>query len=382
MSVLIVPSWYTPGSNKQLGSFFREQAMAIMHVGKDVIIADATLQGHDKIFDKNNFHLKNFSDEGLDTYTYTMPAFGLGKVPCLFEKVFYRNLKTIFKHILRDGKKVDVIHAHSYYPAGYAAVLLGSEYGIPVIITEHASGILSKNLKGFQKKILKSCVDRAEKFICVSNALKESIIEHTNTTKEIYVIPNMVDNKFVPSLTESKDNNFYYVSIGNLIHRKRFDLTLKSFSMCFKGQEHIRLKIIGDGVLANKLRNFANELGISSQVFFTGRLSREEVLHELQNSNVFVLPSDYETFGVVYIEAMACGIPVIGTKNGGADDIITSMDGYLINVDSLEELKEAMQLSYKFYHTFDKKQIADKCQKRFGEKTISRKIQDIYNQLI
>ncbi len=382
MRVLIVPSWYTPGPNKQLGSFFREQAMALLQDGVDVILADATLQGRDNIISKNNFHLRNFSDEGLDTYAYTVPALKLSKVPKLFVKVFYHNLEKIFRRIQRDSKKIDIIHAHSFYPAGYAAVILGDKYGIPVVITEHSSSIVAKKLNGFQEDLLKVCVEKSAKFICVGNALRQSVINYTHTVKKIYVIPNMVDNRFVPNNDATQREPFFYVSIGNLIHSKRFDLTIKSFAMCFKGQEQIKLKIIGDGELSSELRSLAEELDVAQQVLFMGRLSRDEVVRELQASHAFVLPSDFETFGVVYIEAMACGLPVIGTKNGGADDIITPADGYLVNVDSLDELKEAMEECYRSYQTFDRTKIADCCKKRFGEERVSSEIKALYDKLM
>lgn len=381
MSVLIVPSWYTPGPNQQLGSFFREQAIALVKNGVEIIVADTTLQGFDNLFSKNNYRLRHFYDEELDTYTYTTPAFKSGKFPNLFTNLFYLNLEKVFRRIQRDGKKIDIIHAHSFYPAGCAAVELGKKYNIPVIITEHSSGIVSKTISTTQVSLLKKCIEGCSKFICVGNALKQSIIEYTGTQKDIYVIPNMVDKRFVPNDGASIGCDFFYVTIGNLIHRKRFDLTIKAFAMCFKGQEHIKLKIIGDGELAESLKSMVDDLGISSQVLFMGRLSRTDVVIELQKSDVFVLPSDFETFGVVYIEAMACGLPVIGTKNGGADDIITSSDGYLVNVDSVDELKEAMLKCCQIYQSFDKKQIADNCKKRFGEEKVISDIKAVYDNV-
>ncbi len=382
MRVLIVPSWYTAGPNKQLGSFFREQAKTLADRNVEVVVADATLQGRNGIFKSSNFRMEKFNDEGLDTYVKTSPAFGLASYPNLFVRCFYHNLEKIYKEIVKDGKRVDVLHAHSYYPAGYAAIKLGEKYNIPVVITEHSSSIVSNKITTSQINLLKECVENAAAFICVGNALRKAILEHTGTAREVLVIPNMVDNRFVPNNDATQKEPFFYVSIGNLIHRKRFDLTIKSFAMCFKGQKQIKLKIIGDGELSSELKSLVDELGIASQVLFMGRLSRDEVVRELQNSHVFVLPSDFETFGVVYIEAMACGIPVIGTKNGGADDIITPTDGYLVNVDSVDELKEAIEECYRSYGTFDRTKIADSCRKRFGEERISSEIKALYDKLV
>lgn len=257
MRVLIVPSWYTPGPNKQLGAFFREQALALASDGVDVIVADATLQGRNGVLKSSNFHMEKLNDEGLDTYVRTSPAFGLGSYPNLFVKCFYHNLEKIYGEIVKDGKSVDVLHAHSYYPAGYAAIKLGKKFNIPVVITEHSSSILSNKITTSQGKLLQECVENATSFICVSNALRKAILEYTGTTREILVIPNMVDNRFVPNNAAAQSELFCYVSIGNLIHSKRFDLTIQSFAMCFKGQEQVKLKIIGDGELSTELESLA-----------------------------------------------------------------------------------------------------------------------------
>lgn len=378
MTVLIIPSWYKTESNAILGSFFREQAMMLQRAGVDVIVADATFQGKKDYFSKRCFSLKTYDDEGILTYSYVVPAIGVGRLQSGGSKVFYRNIKKIYKKIIKDGHKIDLIHAHSYMPAGIAAVRLGKEKDIPVVITEHSSEIIQQNMTQKRKEYFKVVVSSANEFICVSNALKRSAQVLTDNVKYPIVIPNAV-NKIFKFEKPGNYETFTFISIGNLVPSKRFDLTIEAFALAFKGNTKVRLEIVGVGPIKEKLEGLVRQQGIKEQVDFLGRIPREQVAMELQKSNVFVLPSDYETFGVVYIEAMACGLPVIGTKNGGAEDIISENNGYLIEKNNVGQLAQAMQSAYENYENYDRARIAEECQKRFGEKHIVDQILKIYH---
>lgn len=381
MNILIVPSWYEARPGAQLGSFFREQAFALKRSGCNVIVADASLQSMKNLKGKKLFSVQKKDDEGLLTYSYYMPSFGFMRTPKIAANVYARNLERLFRSIMEDGRKVDVIHAHSFYCAGVAATRLGKKYGIPVVVTEHSSAIISKKLDEQKTSLLKETVENCEKFICVGNGLKDAVVEYTQTTKDITVIPNMVDKIF--NYKEEKGSEpFFFVSIGNLIQRKRFDLTIQAFAEIFRDNHDVKLTIIGDGPLKDELINLAKAQGIENQVKFTGRMDRNSVARELQKSNVFVLASDYETFGVVYIEAMACGNPVIGTRNGGADDIINDDCGILVDTNDVLQLANAMKQIYSTYKSYDKKNIANQCDSQYGEKAISTQLKDVYSNIV
>lgn len=381
MNILIVPSWYEARPGAQLGSFFREQALALKRSGCNVIVADATLQSMKSLKEKKLFTVQKKDDEGLMTYSYFMPSYGFMRTPKIAAKVYANNLDRLFRSIDKDGHKVDVIHAHSFYCAGVAATRIGKKYGIPVVVTEHSSAIISKKLDKQKIDLLKETVEECEKFICVGNGLKEAVIEYTRTTKDIAVIPNMVD-KIFNYKEEKGSETFYFVSIGNLIQRKRFDLTIQAFAEIFRDNHNVKLTIIGDGPLKDELKNLAKAQGVENQVKFTGRMDRNSVARELQKSNVFVLASDYETFGVVYIEAMACGNPVIGTRNGGADDIINDDCGILVDTNDVLQLANAMKQIYSTYKSYDKKNIANQCDSQYGEKAISTQLKDVYSNIV
>lgn len=172
MNILIVPSWYEACPGAQLGSFFREQALALKRSGCNVIVADATLQSMRSKKRKKMFSIQKKDDEGLLTYSYFMPTLGLMRSPKLGAIVCTYNLEKIFRLIIKDGHKIDVIHAHSFYFAGVAATRLGKKYGIPVVVTEHSSAIISKKLGNQKIVLLKETVENSERFICVGNGLK------------------------------------------------------------------------------------------------------------------------------------------------------------------------------------------------------------------
>ncbi len=381
MNILIVPSWYEARPGAQLGSFFREQALALKRAGCNVIVADATFQSMRRLKGKKLFSIQKKDDEGLLTYSYYIPTFGLMRMPKLGAKVYTKNLERLFRTISGDGHEIDVIHAHSFYCAGVGAVRLGKKLDIPVVVTEHSGAIISRKLDAQKANLLKETVDKSERFICVGNGLKKAVIDYTQTIKNITVIPNMVDKIFTYK-EDKRSEPFHFISIGNLIQSKRFDLTIKAFAKCFRDNSKVVLTIVGDGPLREELKILAKEQNVDRQVVFTGRLDRNSVACELQKSNVFVLASDYETFGVVYIEAMACGVPVIGTRNGGADDIINEGCGILVDTNDVDQLADSMNELYLNWQDVNRTRIEAGCVEKYGENSVCERILETYKECL
>ena len=377
----MVPSWYQNEKNSISGSFFREQALALLRRGHRVWVADATYQSFDNITSKRLLRLCKFSDEGLETYSFIAPAIGIARTPSGGVNWFYRRLRRIYKEILRAGVKIDIVQAHSFYPAGVGALRLCKEYDLPLVMTEHNSLVLKEKLHPKRIPWLCSLTEEADRFICVSNALKESVLRLTKTEKDIEVIPNSVDGRF-SFKDEKPDSPFTFVSIGNLVAGKRFDLTLQAFSKVLEAIPGAKLSVVGDGPLKSELRELAEKLGISSSVSFTGRIPREDLCTLLNRSHVFVLPSDAETFGVVYVEALACGCPVIATRNGGAEEIVTEDRGILTEKNDVKALTKAMLKMYSDYSIYDPKKLSEACLGEYSEDVLAQRTEEIYLQVL
>lgn len=280
----------------------------------------------------------------------------------------------------------DVIHAHFYF-LGAIAAGISTRYGIPLVLTEHSSKMNCPlaDISMLDRKIAGEAYGSADKVIAVSGALAERLKENFGLNP--VVISNVADVSNFGYWSRSghdylRDGHFRFVSVGNLIPLKRFDLLLQAFSDAFGNRVDVSLKIIGGGPELPRLQEMAGELGISGQVAFTGPLSRESVRDELYSADAFVLVSSTETFGLAYAEAMATGLPVIATACGGPSDFVDEYNGFLIPVDDRKAVSNALLNMIDSYSWFDGKEISQSISRRFSPEFIGEKILSVLSETV
>jgi len=305
----------------------------------------------------------------------------LGRVPrsiLSFFTVF--GLKILYKIIEKKQGRPDIMHAH-FTNIGYAATKLKKNTGLPLVITEHSSEINKKKIDKDLYNLARVAYKSADALISVSTALASKINYHFKI-KSLY-IPNIVDTAvFCYKSTEIFNEDYIFVSVGNLIEIKQMDLTIETFYLAFRDNPKIKLIIYGDGPERKKLSDLIYNFGLNKQIKLMGQCSRDEISNQLAKSNCFVLPSRTETFGVVYIEAMAMGLPVIATKCGGPEGFVNESNGILIDVDNKEQLVEAMKYMYNNIDTFDRKSIARETLEKFSPKVVAMKILEVYETVL
>lgn len=380
MKILILASWY-PDDDKPLnGVFFKEQAEALKKSGLDVCVLNIHLDSIINLFNKKkNKRFSESNENSINVYRYKSYNF--------FPKM-YKNYIRFYAYLLRkyiakiekkEGK-IDLIHIHSAFDAGIAYSI--SDISIPYVITEHSSryhrGIINKS----EKEMLYKVFSEANKVIAVGRGLSEQIKIYCKNNVPI-IIPNMVkilDDKNI-TLDKSK-KRFRFFSLAFLNEYKGMDILIKAFSKNEELLNSIELFIGGDGPERKKLQELTEELGLTKNVFFLGELNREEVNYNIKNSDVFVLASRVETFGVVFIEAMVQGKPVIGTKTGGPDTFINNRVGLTVDIDDIDQLAESIDYMYQNYNDFDNEYIKDYCINNFSEDIVVDKIKAIYSEVI
>lgn len=266
-------------------------------------------------------------------------------IPGVRGLMFKTNAKKALENLI-ETEDIDIIHGHYLFPAGAAAVEVGKKHGIRTYVTAHGSDMfeLYKN-QAFMRSSIRKVLQHADGVFAVSNALKHEIIATgvTGIADKTRISWNAVDiNKF----SNTKDNSFkeenrlddkpIVLFVGNLIKRKNVDSLLEAKKIA---NSDYYLVIVGDGSQFKKLSKKVEDDNIRD-VIFTG--SRNDVEHIIPSCDVLVLPSFSESFGLVLIEALACGKPVIGSDVGGITEIINENVGLLVDPNSIPSIARAI----------------------------------------
>ena len=379
MHIMFIPSWYSNVRNKVHGSFFKEQASELQKAGVKVTVAynevwPLTMIG--KIHEEKGLNYN--IEDGLKTYRYKNYNY-IPKNALMF-KVFNKRMEKLYKEIVKKEGPIDIIHAQSSLWGGISAAYISEKYNIPLVITEHSSVERGPYVKNSYVPFIKDSYKKAKKVITVGNGLKNEI-QALSGRNDIEVIGNLVHLSKFTIKKRIQNEKFIFFSLAFLEGEKGFDTLIKAFAKKFKDKEAM-LYIGGDGSQRAWLEALAQENGVKKQIIFLGALSRDDVAKWMNKCDCFVLPSRYETFGVVYIEALASGRPVIGALNGGAEDIINNLNGYLVPIDDIDKLAEKMLELYKKIDSYNEEEIRSDCLKRFSPEVIVNKIISVYKEVL
>jgi glycosyltransferase involved in cell wall biosynthesis len=273
----------------------------------------------------------------------------------------------------------DLIHAHGYV-AGLAARYLTEKTGIPYILTEHSTSLPNDSVPVYHQKDLLQTYRHASALIAVSVFLKDAICTFAGPGADVTVIGNPVDLSRFPLRTRKKPTvPIQILSIGSLEHRKNYALLLRAISL-IPNDYNLRLVIIGTGPEQSKLMAIAQQLEIDSIVTFVGHVDEAELVAHLARTDVFVSSSVKENFGVVIIEAMACGIPVIATPSGGPEEYITEVSGKLMADHTPETLAHGIQDVISNLDQYEAQKIRNVAS-QFSFEVIGPQVSDIYQEI-
>ncbi len=386
--VLILPSWYQPDG----GTFFRDHAEALnskefeVHVLVNRTITftgnslnEILLSGRRSEKDENGVLVCRRS-------TLKWPKFEKWNLNRWIRKYIRHFEQYRVKHGLPD-----IMIVQSSIWAGAVAARLKKAFHIPYILVEHR-GRFTEHLELSEEYFeswyidyLKGAFNNANRLVCVSEALKNKISTISNIpVSEISTIPNLVDTEFfAPSGRTRELLPFIFLSAGILQHIKGFDILLGAFARFLEQNDgEFFLRIAGKGKDEKKLKKYAADLGIIDRVSFLGKVSRERIKDEMQRSNVVVLPSRFESFGVVLIEAIATGCPIIATRSGGPESIVNKSNGFLVSVENEEELADAMERMYLSYENFNPEVIRNEAVEKYSSEYVCEKYRTLIRETI
>ncbi|MEL6355281.1 MAG: glycosyltransferase [Cyanobacteria bacterium J06627_28] len=404
MNLFIIPSWY-PSQRKPLaGIFIKEQVDAIAaclpntspivstwghddgrlspsilkHPKQLVQIAQWRIKPHHSVPESHS----NGKPQDERPYEVFHPAISWShRLPFGGVRRLLNVNRKNFRLATQRYGKIDLIHAHVSYPAGYIASVLKQEFGVPYVLTEHMGPFPLPTFIGQDGLLpeIKTAFDSADAVIAVSPYLADSV-EKTGLRRPV-VIPNLVnENRFTPA--PSPDTCFTFLALCLMVETKGIDHLLHALARWNPPANQVQLKIGGDGPMLKPYRALAHRLGLEDRVFWLGYVRREQVPQLFQSCHAYVLPSHQETFGLVYAEAIASGKPVIATRCGGPESIINHNNGRLVDVGDVAGLAKTMAWMAQHWDAFEPQKIREDFESRFSQRAVVEKLARIYAEVI
>jgi glycosyltransferase involved in cell wall biosynthesis len=252
---------------------------------------------------------------------------------------------SLFSSLLRSD--YDLIHAHAIWSHVYISLLAAKIKHKPIVITPHGTWLFVHRTRklNFFYHYLWPMVTRYASFLVASgdDELKQLIAMGEISHKAKRFFSYSVDiSKFKKSdgaYLRNKFQNFskFVLFVGNISKHKGVDIVLRGVLPILERHPKTLFLFLGIGPELEELKHLAKELGVISHVRFLGRVPNEDLPKFYSSADVFVGPSVYEPFGIVYLEAMACETPVIATNVGGPLEIVRDGEtGFLVNVGDVE----------------------------------------------
>lgn len=256
---------------------------------------------------------------------------------------------------LKRRGRLDIVDAHFAYPDGYAATLAGGWLGVPVTITLRGTETRHVRTPGLRERVRKA-LDAAARVFAVSQSLKDIAVSTGATAAKIVVVGNGVDTaRFEPvSRHEARaalglpQDARVLISVGGLVERKGFHRVIECLPALRARISGLHYLIVGgpsvEGDWTGRLRNQVAELGLSDCVHFLGNVPPDQLKGPLSAADVFVLATSNEGWANVFLEAMACGLPVVTTDVGGNAEVVSRPEiGIIVPFGDRDALAKAIE---------------------------------------
>ena len=375
MHVLIITDSYPNPFRKAMGVFVSDQAEALAQAGHQVgVLALIPISWND---------IKQIGMRGLGAYEqheHGVHVSGLcyAHWPKVYSYPIWRNAhsgNTMMLRYVQTHGQPDVLHVHGFH-SGKLAMRISKKYQLPVVVTEHNSRFMAHTLDAKRLRFALQFFQQADERIAVSEAFRKAL--ESKSKVPFQVIPNAVNTEVFKPAAPSSD--FIFLSAGNFTSNKNQRLQIDAFHAVCDQMPGAQLWLAGDGEQLATCKTHVQQLGIYAKVRFLGQLNREEIVKRMQQASVFLISSNHETFGVVAIEAMACGLHVIATPCGGPEDTVRLCGE--IAKGEVAAYSAAMFRAFQNRLQHNPDAVRAVCEARFSYQAVARQLTELYSRVI
>ncbi|MFL5725941.1 MAG: glycosyltransferase [Chloroflexota bacterium] len=287
------------------------------------------------------------------------------------------------------ARRPGVVHAHVVYPAGAAAVALADRLGWPLIVTEHSSFVGGVVADPAVRERYAATLARAHRVLAVGSMLADELRRaFPVAASRIDVLPNAVPIDDFPAVGPEKRTPDQLLFVGHRKPTKGIETLLRATALARAGRPTITLRLIGrapDPAVEAQWRGLAAEVGLGDAVTFEDAADRNAIATAMRTAALFVHPSPRETFGVVAVEALASGLPVVATDSGGVTEIMgedpRSM-GALVPAGDPAALSHAILATLDRVGEFDPADLRRNVERRYGSAFIAERLAVVYRDAV
>jgi len=341
------------------GSFIFEEVAQLSRIGIDIHVIRPTNEP-DFLSHGIQFHGigKGIAPQALGQTMKNLNTFPLTSLVRKPLSIWRYNLYAQAVTLLTEKAGIDLLHAHFSYPEGLVGMLSKKRTGKPLVVTVHGADILVERSANYGMRldkgtdvIIRRVLSVADAVITASTATYREARRLVGSDRTVHLIPNGVDVvRFHPSLDGGNIRDRMRIQDKVVVfslrsHEPRYGLEylVRAAPIVAGRIDDVVFVIGGDGSLRRYHETLARCLGVADRVIFPGSIPREQVPHYYAMSDIVVIPSVQEAFGLSVTEAMACGKPVIGTSVGGIPDQIThGRNGLLVPPKDTGQLASAI----------------------------------------
>jgi N-acetyl-alpha-D-glucosaminyl L-malate synthase BshA len=289
-------------------------------------------------------------------------------------------------------EKLDLLHVHYAIPHAVCAILAKQmcNRNLKIVTTLHGTDITVLGYDSSLTDAIKFGIEKSDIVTAVSNSLIEQTYELINPDKLIETVYNFIDHRVYQKSDSSHLREEFEIDLAEkvIIHVsnfrpvKRVEDVVKTFAKIAKTMP-AKLLLVGDGPEVSKVSKLVNKLGLNNRVLFLGRQENLEELYSI--SDLMLLLSEKESFGLVLLEAMACGVPCIGTNVGGIPEVIEEgKTGFICNLGDIEDIaaKAIYLLTEQELHKEFSEMAIETVRSKFHAETIVKQYEQLYFNLL
>ena len=371
MKVVFLARWYPHKYDPMFGLFVQRHAEAAA-LNNDITV----IYVHPDENAQRRYDIERTEENGVDTIRIYYRK--EGKICSAL-----RYCRACFKGLKMAGK-TDLIHVHVLTRMGFIAHWQKHLNGTPYLITEHWSRYLPGNdFNGvFRKWWTKRIVRRAAMVTTVSDVLAQAMQSHGLRNRDYRILPNVVDTDLFKPIPHHNE-------IPKIVHVSCFEDQSKNISGLLEALKVMKNRgipyqavLIGEGMDLEAMKQKAFDMKLTDQVRFSGLLQGQALVDELATGDFFVLPSHYETGGIVLLEAMACGLPVVATRVGALPEIVDERNGILVPDGDIEALADAMEQCCHTYIQYNAEALRSRVVQQNSKEKVGKLLDTWYSEII